>query len=72
FGLAHSITPLYALLASLLGLYLGIIFIALGTENLIAPIVAHSLYDFVAFLVVRRDYQNRIKNSIDETMLDGQ
>lgn len=54
FGLAHSITPTYAVLAGLLGIYLGFIFTITGEENLIAPILCHSLYDLIAFLVVRR------------------
>jgi hypothetical protein len=46
FGLAHPITPLYALLAGLIGLYLGGLFLA--TANLVVPVTAHTLYDFVA------------------------
>lgn len=52
FGLAHSITPLYAVLAGLIGLYLGWVFETSG--SLLAPILAHGLYDFFAFLVVAR------------------
>ena len=39
FGLAHIITPTYAMLAALIGVYLGWVWIATG--NLLAPIVAH-------------------------------
>lgn len=46
FGLLHLITPPYAVLATLLGVYLGWLFLA--TENLLAPITAHALYDFLA------------------------
>jgi CAAX protease family protein len=53
FGLAHSITALYAVLAGLIGLYLGWLFDS--SANLIAPIVAHGVYDFLAFLVVARE-----------------
>jgi hypothetical protein len=52
FGLAHFITPLYALLAGLAGLLLGELLEQ--TENLLAPIVSHGLYDFLAFVVVAR------------------
>lgn len=48
FGLCHLVTPTYALLAGLVGAYLGWLFIA--TENLAAPIVCHAAYDFVALL----------------------
>lgn len=56
FGLAHFLTPAYALLAGLAGLYLGALFLLQG--NLIAPIVAHMVYDVVALNCVVRLYQN--------------
>jgi membrane protease YdiL (CAAX protease family) len=56
FGMAHFITPSYALLAGLVGGYLGWLLNASG--SLLAPIMAHSLYDFLAFLVVARECRN--------------
>lgn len=57
FGLAHSVTPLYAWLAGLIGLYLTAL-MALGREpNLLIPMTAHTAYDFIAFLAVRRDFR---------------
>ena len=53
FGLVHLITPAYAVTAGLIGAYLGWLLDASG--NLLAPILAHGLYDFLAFLVVARD-----------------
>jgi uncharacterized protein len=52
FGICHWITPMYALLAGLVGLYLGGIWVLTG--NLLVPIVAHALYDFVALQWVLR------------------
>jgi membrane protease YdiL (CAAX protease family) len=53
FGLAHFLTPAYAVLAFVAGAYLGGLFLLQG--NLLPPIVAHALYDFVAFIcLVRR------------------
>jgi hypothetical protein len=52
FGLLHPITPTYFLLASLIGAYLGSIWIA--TENLLVVILAHALYDFVVLVVLVR------------------
>ena len=52
FGLAHFITPTYAVLAGLAGLYLGGLFWLEG--SLTAPIVAHALYDVVALNYVAR------------------
>jgi len=57
FGLAHFITPAYALLAGLAGLYLGGLFLFQG--SLTAPIVAHAVYDVVALNYVARLYRNR-------------
>lgn len=52
FGLVHSITTTYALLAALIGLYLGWLWIATG--NLLVPILAHGLYDFVALVYLTK------------------
>lgn len=54
FGLLHFITPTYAVLAGLMGVYFGLLLDATGTPNLLAPILAHGLYDYLAFLVVIR------------------
>ena len=56
FGLCHAVTPTYALLAMLLGCYLSLTLRLSAEPNLVVPIVGHTLYDFVAFLVVRRAY----------------
>jgi membrane protease YdiL (CAAX protease family) len=48
FGLLHSITPTYVVLAALVGLYLGWLWLATG--NLLVPITAHAAYDFFALL----------------------
>lgn len=54
FGLAHAITPTYAVLAGLLGIYLGLVYTITGEANLVPAILCHTLYDLVAFFVVRR------------------
>ena len=51
FGLAHSITPLYVLLAGVMGMYLGAVS---ELSGILAAIVAHSAYDFLAFRAVAR------------------
>ena len=50
FGLAHFASPVYALLAGLVGLYLGALFLLQG--SLLVPILAHALYDFVALVAL--------------------
>jgi len=46
FGLAHSVTFTYAILATLIGFYLGGLWLATG--NLFVPIIVHACYDLVA------------------------
>jgi hypothetical protein len=58
FALAHSITPLYALLAGLTGVYLGLSLDFSSERNLLTPITIHALYDFLAFLAVARIYRH--------------
>lgn len=47
FGLLHARTVLYAVIATMVGAYFSLLFLATG--SLIAPIVAHAVYDFIAF-----------------------
>lgn len=53
FGLLHWATFTYALLAGAISLYLSWILVA--TENLLAPVIVHAAYDFVALVVIRTD-----------------
>ena len=57
FGLAHAVTPLYALLAALVGLYLGLALDYGGERNLLTPTLIHALYDFLAFMALMRLYR---------------
>lgn len=50
FGALHPITRTYAVMAALLGAYLGALWMLTG--NLLTAIVAHGLYDFVALTVL--------------------
>ena len=52
FGICHWVSRTYAVLATLVGIYLGCVWLATG--NLLAPIVAHALYDFVALVYLVR------------------
>lgn len=52
FGAAHWLTLSYAVFATLIGIYLGILFLATG--NLLVPSVTHALYDVVALSVLVR------------------
>jgi uncharacterized protein len=48
FGLLHWITWSYLWFATFMGLYLGGVWLATG--NLLVPILAHALYDFLALV----------------------
>jgi len=58
FALVHAVTPLYALLAMLMGLYLGLSLDYGAERNLLTPILIHGFYDFVAFVAILQDYRN--------------
>ena len=56
FGALHMRTMLYAIIAGLVGVYLGIVYAA--TENLLAPITTHIVYDAIALEYTRRAISN--------------
>jgi membrane protease YdiL (CAAX protease family) len=60
FGFVHAITPLYAVLATLVGLYLGLSMDYGGNRNLLTPIMIHSLYDFLVFMVLIKVYKTQL------------
>lgn len=52
FGMVHAMSRAYAMIATVIGIYLGAVYA--WTDNLMVPIVAHALYDFVALLWLQR------------------
>ena len=64
FGLLHFITLPYAVLAGLIGGYLG--WLLDQSENILAPIITHGLYDFLAFLVVACECRKARLNEASE------
>ena len=52
FGALHAVNAAYAVLAAVMGVYLGWLFLATG--NLAVPIVTHGLYDFMALMYLLR------------------
>lgn len=51
FGILHWLTGLYALLAGLVGLYLGALYLITG--DLLVPVLAHAAYDVVALGILK-------------------
>ena len=57
FGLMHPITLVYFLIAMGFGFFFSVLANMGAERNLTAPIVAHTVYDFMGFLLVARDYR---------------
>jgi len=55
----HALTPTYAIVAAAFGFYLSWLAFWPGEPNLLRPIVTHSVYDFIAFLWIVREYRAR-------------
>jgi membrane protease YdiL (CAAX protease family) len=55
------VTPAYLVLASVMGLYLGMLFVHGG--GLLAPVVTHALYDFGALLYLQRKVRRAQRGS---------
>ncbi|MGZ8226408.1 MAG: CPBP family intramembrane glutamic endopeptidase [Methylococcaceae bacterium] len=66
FGLVHAITPLYAVLAMLVGLYLGFSMDYGVERNLLTPIIIHGLYDFLAFIALMRLYKANLSTGSND------
>ena len=65
FGCAHAVTPTYAIITVLIGGYLsGVQAVAGG--NLAAAMLTHGLYDFLAFLLIAREYRRNPEVALDE------
>ena len=57
FALAHAITPFYTVFAGVMGLYLCALIAMDQSPNLLIPMTAHTLYDFVGILLIAHDYR---------------
>jgi CAAX protease family protein len=55
FGLAHALSKLYFMFAVAVGAFLG--WLAFRYHDLVAPMVAHGVYDFVALVYLSRSRQ---------------
>ena len=57
FGLAHAVSRTYAIVATVIGVYLGLLYFYTG--NLVAPVVCHAVYDFIALVWLTRSAPDR-------------
>ena len=58
FGLLHALSWNYLLTATCIGFSLHALAGISEPRNLLAPIVAHSVYDLVAFILLRREQRS--------------
>lgn len=65
FGLLHAITTVYFLFATFFGLYFSLLMTLAAQGPLVPPIIAHALYDFLAFLLIQRMWQARMADRAD-------
>lgn len=65
FGLCHALSWKYALVASVMGAYLGIVLHM--SHSLLCPIAAHAAYDFLAMLWMRSRWSQRSGGSVRRT-----
>lgn len=74
FGLLHFVSLGYAICAGIAGLYLGWLFDATDQRNLLIPIVTHGLYDYVAFVLLARQYRamQERKNSSENALPENE
>jgi len=59
FGIVHSVTRLYVVIATLMGVYLSLLLIFFSPQNLLIPITTHAIYDFLCFVYILRLYRQQ-------------
>ncbi|MEM9014813.1 MAG: CPBP family intramembrane glutamic endopeptidase [Pseudomonadota bacterium] len=59
FGLLHFSSLLFAVIATAIGIYLGVLYAI--TDNLITPMITHGLYDALAFCYIARALARKTK-----------
>lgn len=59
FGLLHALSLNYFLITTGIGLAMHILAEATGTRNLLAPMIAHGVYDLIAFVLLIREVRSK-------------
>lgn len=67
FGFLHALSPLYVVLAASMGVLFSYLTWGVGEFNLLRPIVAHAVYDFIGFMVIANDYRSELHSPSDES-----
>lgn len=63
FGLLHAVSWEYAIMAAALGGILSLLAQGPGDYNLLRPIVAHAVYDYIGFVWVAHEYRKHQASS---------
>lgn len=63
FGLAHPVSKTYAIIITLIGFYLGGLYLLSG--NLLAPITTHAVYDWLVLVYLTRVRSRRDTEPVD-------
>ena len=72
FAACHAVNKTYFVTAFFVGCYLSALMTAGDNDNLLRPIFAHSVYDFAAFLMIRREWRSRNTNASEEPTPEGE
>ncbi len=59
FGALHSLSVTYFVVATILGIFLSVLAQGPGEYNLLRPIVAHSVYDYIGFVWLAFRYRKK-------------
>lgn len=62
FGLAHPITRVYVMVATLFGIWMGLLLVM--TQNLAPAMVAHAAYDFIIMIYLKYTWGPRDSSSL--------
>lgn len=68
FGLVHFLNSAYAVFATVVGAYCGWLWLISG--NLLVPIIAHGLYDFLALVYLTRWRRPPWRQNLDDRVMD--
>ncbi len=64
FGVLHMANATFMVLAGLIGAYLGFIFAV--TDNILVPIIAHTVYDVIALAITQRMMDRQGRRALSE------
>lgn len=67
FGLLHALSRNYFLTTTAIGFAMHALAQATGERNLLAPMIAHGVYDLVAFQLLIREWRYLHSNRVSET-----